>query len=284
MNEQALKQRLRYIAKESNKSFQDVWKKLILERLLVRIAKSKYHENFIFKGGLLLAYYVDIGRETKDADFLATKLNVDEKSIEKAFRDIFQEKPDDGFSFNTSKIEALEQPHMEYTGYRLIIDVRFQKMLDKTHVDIGIGDIVEAKQESLELYKYRGKPIYEDLVSLQVYPIEAIFAEKLETIISKGAFNSRMKDFHDLLLLTREEKILNIPTLQGNIIATFKNRKTTFTPIISFSEEEYEKLQTYWNAHLRGLADISDEMKLPNQIKEVIKILNSWIKDNISES
>ena len=54
MNEQALKERLKNIAALEKRTFNDVWRDLILERLLVRISRSSRRENFIFKGGLLL--------------------------------------------------------------------------------------------------------------------------------------------------------------------------------------------------------------------------------------
>ena len=64
MNEQALKIRLKTIAKEKRSFFNKVWKQLILERFLVRLSFSEHTKNFIFKGGYLLAYLINIGRET----------------------------------------------------------------------------------------------------------------------------------------------------------------------------------------------------------------------------
>ena len=69
MNEQALKERIKYIAHLEERVFNQVWRILILERLLIRLSHSSYSEQFIFKGGLLLSYYITLGRETKDADF-----------------------------------------------------------------------------------------------------------------------------------------------------------------------------------------------------------------------
>ena len=74
MNEDALKERIKSIAKDKGTTFQEVWKQLLLERFLARVSKSKHQEKFIFKGGLLLAQYLEIGRETTDADFLMTKI------------------------------------------------------------------------------------------------------------------------------------------------------------------------------------------------------------------
>jgi len=72
MNEQALKARLKHIGKEKSKSFNEIWKLLVLERFLARLSRSEYSDKFIFKGGLLLSYYLTIGRETID---IALKLH-----------------------------------------------------------------------------------------------------------------------------------------------------------------------------------------------------------------
>ena len=69
MNEQALKARLKAIAKENNLTSVGVFKKLLTERFLVRVSKSKYSDKFIFKGGLLLSKLLKTERETVDIDF-----------------------------------------------------------------------------------------------------------------------------------------------------------------------------------------------------------------------
>ena len=61
INEQALKDRLKIIAKEKDIPFNSCWKQFILERILARIEHSFYAHHIIFKGGFLLAY-IKIGR------------------------------------------------------------------------------------------------------------------------------------------------------------------------------------------------------------------------------
>lgn len=68
MNEQSLKSKLKLIAKEQNITFNQAWKYLILERFLSRLAASDSSNKLIFKGGLLLSYYIALGRETMDVD------------------------------------------------------------------------------------------------------------------------------------------------------------------------------------------------------------------------
>lgn len=72
----------------------------------------------------------------------------------------------------------------------------------------------------------RIQPIFEGRMTLQAYPIETIFSEKLETVVSKGAANSRMKDFHDLFLICKEEGLLDIVKLKDDIEKTFTYRGT----------------------------------------------------------
>lgn len=281
MNEQALKERLKNIAKIEKRTFNEVWRELVLERLLVRISHSKYSDKFIFKGGLLLSHYIDIGRETKDADFLATQLNADIPNIENAFNQICSIKIDDGFSFSYSNISSLEQSHMNYPGFRLNLNLKFdEKMKDRIQVDIGVGDIVEPNVESLELYQYKGKPIFEGSVSLRVYPVETIFAEKLESIVSKGAANSRMKDYHDLLLLCRKKDLLNLSKLKDDILKTFENRNTKLEPPLNFSEEDFTLMEQLWSGHRRGLVQIAIKLNIPEKIKDLILEVNSWIFKN----
>ncbi len=159
MNEQALKEKLKYIAKEENSSFNNVWKRLVLERILIRLSQSEYSNNFVFKGGLLLSYYLKIGRETKDIDFLVQFLNAEEENIIKAFEIISSIDANDGFQFSYLNISQLDQILMDYPGYRVKLKITFGKMRDSIQIDIGVGDTVEPKQKSLELYQCRGKPI-----------------------------------------------------------------------------------------------------------------------------
>ncbi len=280
MNEQALKERLRVIAKSENCTFQEIWKFLVLERLLVRLSRSDYHDKFIFKGGLLLSYFIEIGRETKDADFLITKLNADEENIRKAFQLILNISIKDGFIFSFSDIEKLDQPHMDYPGFRVHLDVKFSKMKDRIQLDIGFGDTVEPKLESLELYRYKGKPIFEGKVSLKVYPIETIFAEKLETVVSKGAINSRMKDFHDLILISREKGLLDRIKLKSDLNKTFANRKTELKIPFKFSDDDYLTLQNLWRSHLKGLGNMASELELQVHIKDIVEEINNYLISN----
>ena len=280
MNEQALKERIKYIAHSEGRVFNQVWRILILERLLVRLSYSSYNEQFIFKGGLLLSYYITLGRETKDADFTTRKQNINAFQIEEAFREIVKADVKDGFTYTLSGVDLLPERNVEHKCYRINLSLKFGNMKDRIQLDVGVGDIVEPKQDSLELYQYKGKPIFEGAVSLQVYPLETIFAEKIDSVVSRADTNSRMKDYHDLVLLCREKNIFNFPKLKKEITRTFKNRKTTKTFPINFSEDAITKLQRLWIGHRNRLRINADSLGLPIHIKNAIREINDWLLKN----
>lgn len=99
MNEAALKERLKVIAFEKNIALNKVWKQLLLERFLARLSSSLYQDKFIFKGGLLLAQYIAISRETIDIDFLMTKIKSEMKKIESIITEVAAIDSADGFSY-----------------------------------------------------------------------------------------------------------------------------------------------------------------------------------------
>ena len=105
INEQALKDRLRLVARERNIHFNACWKQLLLERFLARLAGSTYSNKFIFKGGFLLSYLMEIGRETTDLDFLLTRMKAEENALQETFKEIIEVHSVDGFTFAFDSIE-----------------------------------------------------------------------------------------------------------------------------------------------------------------------------------
>lgn len=282
MKADALKARIKDIVKERNCTWNEVWKQLLLERLLARIASSPYHDKFTFKGGLLLAQYLTIGRETTDADFLMTQLKNDAASIEATFKKIAAIDLNDGFQFSWSDMEELNQPHMKYDGFRVSLDARLENMTDKIQIDIGVGDRVEAVKNKYRQCEYKGKPIFTGEITLLTYPVETIFSEKLETVISKGATNSRMKDYHDIILMSREPGLFKGELLKRAVEATFEHRGTAIKTSIAFDPPGIESLQKLWTQHLKGLGVIKDDLRLPEKIDDVIAEINSWLGKNLS--
>lgn len=86
--EQSIKEKIKALAKERETTFAELWRNLILERFLTRLARSSYREKFVLKGGTRLAKYIHLGRETQDLDFFIQKLSNTEQSLKTVLQEI----------------------------------------------------------------------------------------------------------------------------------------------------------------------------------------------------
>jgi predicted nucleotidyltransferase component of viral defense system len=269
--EQSFKKRLQLIAKERNITPAEVWQNVITERFLVRLCRSPYHSHFVLKGGILLAKYVDIGRETKDLDFAIQRFSNGISTLQKTFNDIVRVEMEDGFVFVNPVVVPLEHFHMEYPGAHVKIEVCFGKAKFPLFIDLGFGDLVQTHEKEFLLLSNSKGPLFELSLKLNCYPMEFVFAEKLETAVFRGADNSRMKDFHDLYTLAIAEKLMNERDVAKAIQRVFEHRKTPLRLPMQFDSSALEALQRYWGRYHKT-ATLS--ARLPNQITEVIDIIN----------
>ena len=278
LTEISLKERLKTLAYEQKTTFKDISKKLFLERFLVRLGKSDYVDKLIFKGGRLLSYYLETGRETKDLDFLLSQINAEKSALEKMFCSICSIDVSDGFLMDFDSMKALNQAGCVVFQVSLRIKYTSGTMRDRLRVDIGVGDEVTPQELSLKLMEYKSGYLFEDSVSLKVYPPEAIFAEKLESIVSKGGFNSRMKDFYDLILMVRKQNFLNQGQLKDAINKTFGKRGTGKQLPLKFDDADYGNLETHWKRYGKQLREVGKESKMPNCFREVVFELNTMLE------
>lgn len=247
---------------------------MALERFLARLSSSDLKKKFIFKGGLLLSYYLELGRETKDIDFLATNVEANEETIKQKLLEIADTQVDDGFEFLFGKIDQLDQTHMNYPGYRIKLNVTFGSIKDIVQLDIGMGDVVSPLEISLDPIMYKKSLLFGGEISLNVYPVNTIFAEKLETLVYRGTANSRMKDYHDLWMLC-QSSLIDKNQLKADIESTFNHRETKLSFPISYEDQETQKLQALWANHLK----INDSHGLPKKIDDVVSLINNTIND-----
>jgi predicted nucleotidyltransferase component of viral defense system len=263
--EQSIKEKLKNISKKEGVSFQILLETLFLERFMVRLATSKYKENFIFKGGMCLDQYLEMGRETRDLDFLMHKMESNAEKIQKIFEEVSFTKMNDGFEFTGVELDLLSIEHKKYPGYRMSITGKLGQIKQKITVDVGVGDVVRPRLLDVELLHDKG-PLFESSISINAYPTEYIFAEKYEAIIHLGESNGRMKDFYDCYQLIQETSISK-DNFKDAIQATFTNRGTKLTPIPDIADQ----LSVRWSGFVRK-NKISD-LKLSIVILEINNFL-----------
>jgi predicted nucleotidyltransferase component of viral defense system len=279
--EKSLKAKLRAVALETKRDPADLWQQLMLERFLVRLSRSPYRTRFILKGGILLTKYIDIGRETRDLDFLGRGMNNEVLALKSIFEEIIEIDLNDGFVFQDVVVNELIHTHMGYSGAEVSMNALFGRTRFKISIDVGFGDLVDPIEKLISLTSYSKGALFESSIELSCYPKEFIFAEKLETIIHRGSINSRMKDFHDLYSLMSSSISLPFHNLEKVVHSVFEHRKTPLILPITYSEEGLLQLQGYWNAYLKNLR-VDDSQHLPTAIKHLLNETNNWLSTQIS--
>lgn len=89
------------MAKKNNLVANTVLQNFMMERFLERISVSKYKDNFILKGGFLIAAMVGIDlRSTLDIDTTVKGFPVTKETIEKILNEILSIDLDDHVTFN----------------------------------------------------------------------------------------------------------------------------------------------------------------------------------------
>jgi predicted nucleotidyltransferase component of viral defense system len=94
------------------------------------------------------------------------------------------------------------RPDDLYGGFRLQIQGNLENVRQLFGVDVATGDPVVPAETH---YRYQCL-VTEENLSLLVYSLESVVAEKMETFLAKGIDNSRSKDLYDLYILGKFER------------------------------------------------------------------------------
>jgi predicted nucleotidyltransferase component of viral defense system len=277
--EQSIKEKIKALAKERETSFVQLWRNLILERFLTRLAQSPYKDKFVLKGGTLLAKYLPLGRETQDLDFFIQQLSNTEQSLKSVLQTVCDIDIHDSFVFEVTKVNVLEHVHLAYTGAEISILAKFGATRTTIRMDLGFGDLVVPIDYPMDLTSTSKGPLFESKIFLRCYPKEFIFAEKLETVVFRGEINTRMKDFHDLYSLICLGN-LNGSRTEKAIQLVFHHRKTSLKKLpITFDRTALERLGKCWNMYRRKLKTTKTSLPLPESIENLIAAINRWLSE-----
>lgn len=208
-------------AKKAQVSPQLMLQNYMLERLIDRLSRSKWKDNVIIKGGVLIGSLIGVNRRsTKDLDATVYNLPLSHDVAERIFKDICAVEIADDISFEFLRTENIQESE-EYPGIRIFLRANYDPMSVPVKVDITTGDrIVPSAIE----YEY---PFVfdEGSVCVMAYPLETVLAEKIETIISRNVGNTRIRDFYDVYELWRLRRDkCKISTLREAVEATSAKR------------------------------------------------------------
>lgn len=274
-----LKAIIKNLAKEKHISAQLVMQNFMLERLLERISVSKYQQNFILKGGFLIAAMVGLDtRATMDMDATIKGLPVNEQTIREMFGEICRIELDDDVSFSFRSIGEIREGD-EYTGYRVSLLANYPPMAVPLKLDITTGDRITPKE-----IEYRFKLLLENRsILVLAYNLETIMAEKLETVISRGDQNTRPRDYYDIYILTKlQYSNINIERLKKALSATTEKRGSSIVVKdyrrIMNTVENSDIMQRQWNNYQKNF-DYATDILFKDVCEAVVKLMGD-LTDN----
>ena len=225
----------------------------MMERLLERISVSSYRDNFILKGGMLVSSLVGVDmRTTMDIDTTVRALTLTPEKAKAFLEEIMAIDLEDNVSFKITKVEDIMEGH-EYEGIRFHIEGSLEKLRQTIKIDISTGDVITPAAVEYEL-----PLILEDRkIGLWAYNMETLLAEKLETVMTRAEANTRMRDFYDIYVLTRQEAIEINPTHLKEAFAATCRRRGTETIIPFFDEvldsiEALPEMQDAWENYRKN--------------------------------
>lgn len=215
------KNKIKSVEEEYDLNHYEVLQRFMFERILERISISKYNSNFILKGGLLLSAIFGINeRSTKDIDTTIIGIDISKTEMVKKLNEILNIDLNDGTTFNIVNITDIRE-ESEYGGNKYNIIGKIENIKVQLEIDISTGDKVTPRE-----MKYKYQSIFENKsIIINCYNLETILAEKLETILRRGKFNSRMKDYYDVYyILNNLYDDIDILILNNAIKNTFNKR------------------------------------------------------------
>jgi hypothetical protein len=216
-------QRLLTMAKESSRTFNELLQHFAIERFIYRLSKSPLADRFVLKGALMLsAWGGSMSRPTMDID-LSGRIENDPDAIAAAMKAACMTAvAADGMSFDAGSVTAARiMEDVGYSGVRVRIRGNLSNARVSLQVDVGFGDVIVPGPRKVTY------PVLLDFPppELKGYSMESTIAEKFHAMVKRGILNSRMKDFHDIWMLSRTFDF------QGAMLAravekTFANRET----------------------------------------------------------
>ncbi len=267
----SLKAKIRNIAKQKNIPAQVILQNYMFERLLVRLSASEYKEKFVLKGGMLVAAIVGLdNRATMDLDTTLKNLPLTPDAIRSALEQVCAISLGDGVVFEIGTISPIREDDI-YGGYRVMLNARFDTLLTPMSIDVSTGDAITP-----HAVQYNFSEIFDDEKSYELwaYNIETVMAEKVETILRRGVFNTRPRDFYDAYILATTQKF-DKDVFDEALSATAKHRGTVEqiadVPGILHNIEESPELCAMWDKYRKQFAYAADIEY--EQIIEILKTL-----------
>lgn len=232
---------LKRIAANSGVALSVIEKDYALTWILCAISKTKYKEQFVFKGGTALrkVYFSD-WRYSEDLDFTTTTPFSEEElnNLIKAINSYLMEKV--GLNITIKSLHL----NPEYAQLK----VQFIGPLNHENTikfDLSFNELIVLKPENRPvLSEYSDREEY----YLLAYPLEEILAEKIRSILQRG----KTRDYYDVWkILKLHSKLINREKVEKVLAEKCRFKNLVCNEELLFEKEKISEAQQFWE---KGLA------------------------------
>ncbi len=240
-----------------------------LESFLDRLTQTEHAEDFVLKGGILLAAY-GARRPTKDVDAEAISSSVTAGNIAQIVSDIAALEADDGVEFDLGSLNIQEiREEADYPGLRVRVPISIGTFSGKVLWDISTGDPIVPTPKMVKVPRVLG-----DDIEMLGYAPETVLAEKGVTILERGTTSTRWRDYVDIVRLAKTYDI-DEDLLLASAQAVADYRGVDLNPVGSMLDGYGSTSQPKWAAWRRkeGFEDICED-SLDAQVAAAAAVLD----------
>ena len=272
-----IKGAIRNISKKTGVNPNSLLQMCLFEGILEKLSKSKYSENFILKGGLLISSLIGVDmRSTMDMDTTLRGIPLNEVSITKILNEILAIEIDADIEYKLIKLSPIRQEDV-YEDFCASISCIFGKINATLNIDITTGDVITPREMN---YSY-SKILEEGTIPIMTYTIETILAEKFETISSRNITTTRARDFYDLYMIYSIYKDKIDKGILRKAIERTSKYRGSFETALQYKEivelfRESETPKKLWKKYIQNSQEAKDVDFLDtiSVYKEIGTVLN----------
>ncbi|QPZ37500.1 nucleotidyl transferase AbiEii/AbiGii toxin family protein [Paramicrobacterium chengjingii] len=258
------------LARQTAGDVQELQTLYVLEALLARLAESEHRDDFVLKGGVLLAAFA-VRRSTKDIDLQATGIANDETDVAERIREVVTIDLPDGVIFDPDSITASTiRDDDEYAGIRVKLVGLLGRARLTVGIDVNFGDPIWPAPRLIELPRIVA--LDQPPVEILGYPLTMVLAEKIITAIDRGPANTRWRDFADIYTLTR---VHSVPAddLVASLGTVAEYRRVAMRPLLPTLERMPRVAQPKWRTWRTRVQRESD---LPLEFTDVLNTVANF--------
>jgi predicted nucleotidyltransferase component of viral defense system len=267
-----LKALVRNLSKGDSNKAQIIIRNYVMERFLERLSLSLYKNNLILKGGTLVSAMVGLdNRSTMDVDATIKDLPLSVESARKIIEEISSIRIEDNITFEIKSAAAI-MDEADYSGVRVILDTTLETMHTPLKIDLSTGDVITPREIA-----YSFRLLFENrTISILAYNLETVLAEKLETLISRGVANTRIRDFYDMYALETTQSQNIEPAILRDAFSN-TSRKRGSSSVVNDAETILDEVRassemaTLWESY-QSKFDYATDISWDNIMKSIRKL------------